>query len=107
VASPLTSGASFRCCLIRTTNPAAGNPSRLRNRLAWCSRLISSCAASLALTLGYPATAAAEPQQPKCPRNTVTIGNQGQVVSPPAQNQICDDDETGLLGSVPVLGGLF
>jgi hypothetical protein len=25
----------------------------------------------------------------------------------PAQNQICDDDETGLLGSVPVLGGLF
>jgi hypothetical protein len=79
----------------------SGTP-RLRRIL-----LISSCAASLALTLGYPATAAAEPQQPKCPRNTVTIGNQGQVVSPPAQNQICDDDETGLLGSVPVLGGLF
>jgi hypothetical protein len=59
------------------------------------------------IALGYPAAAGAAPQQQeKCPKNTVTIGNQGQVISPPAQNQICDDDPTGLLGSVPVLGSL-
>jgi hypothetical protein len=63
-------------------------------------------ATSVALALGYPAAAGAEPQQQKCPKNTVTIGNQGQVISPPAQNEICDDDQTGLLGGVPVLGSL-
>ena len=54
----------------------------------------------------YPATAAAEP--PVCPKNTVTIGNQGQVVNVPQYSQVCDDDPTGdgLLGDLPVLGNL-
>jgi len=63
-------------------------------------------AALIALALGYPATAAAEP--PVCPKNTVTIGNQGQVVNVPQFSQVCDDDPTGdgLLGDLPVLGNL-
>ena len=63
-------------------------------------------AALVALALGYPATAAAEP--PVCPKNTVTIGNQGQVVNVPQFSQVCDDDPTGdgLLGDLPVLGNL-
>jgi hypothetical protein len=62
-------------------------------------------AALIALALGYPATAAAEP--PVCPKNTVTIGNQGHVVNVPQQSQVCDDDPTGgLLGDLPVLGNL-
>jgi hypothetical protein len=63
-------------------------------------------AALIALALGYPATAAAEP--PVCPKNTVTIGNQGQVVNVPQYSQVCDDDPTGdgLLGDLPVLGNL-
>ena len=40
-------------------------------------------AALVALALGYPATAAAEP--PVCPNYTVTIGNQGQVVDVPRE----------------------
>ena len=61
-------------------------------------------AALVALALGYPATAAAEP--PVCPNYTVTIGNQGQVVNVP-QSQVCDDDPTdGLLGDLPLVGNL-
>ena len=59
----------------------------------------------VALALGYPGTAAAEPQS--CPKNTVTIGNQGQVINVPQQSQVCDDDmNDGLLGDLPVLGNL-
>jgi hypothetical protein len=59
----------------------------------------------VALALGYSATAAADP--PACPKNTVTIDNQGQVIKPPQQSQVCDDDPTGgLLGDLPVLGNL-
>jgi hypothetical protein len=62
-------------------------------------------AALVALALGYPATAAAEP--PVCPQNTVTIGNQGQVVKVPQYTQLCDDDQTGgLLGNSPLVGNL-
>jgi hypothetical protein len=59
-----------------------------------------------ALSFGYPATAAAEP--PACPKNTVTIGNQGQVVNVPQQSQVCDDDpmSDGLLGDLPMMGNL-
>jgi hypothetical protein len=59
----------------------------------------------IALALGYSATAAADP--PACPKNTVTIGNQGQVINVPQQSQVCDDDMSGgLLGDVPLLGNL-
>jgi hypothetical protein len=60
----------------------------------------------VALALSYPTTAAAEP--PVCPKNTVTIGNQGQVINVPQQSQVCDDDPTndGLLGDLPLLGNL-
>jgi len=62
-------------------------------------------ASLVALALSCPATAAPEP--PACPKNTVTIGNQGQVVNVPQQSQVCDDDPTGgLLGDLPVLGNL-
>ncbi|HVQ52408.1 MAG TPA: hypothetical protein VMS92_20410 [Mycobacterium sp.] len=63
-------------------------------------------AALVALALGYPATASAEP--PVCPKNTVTIGNQGQVINVPQFSQVCDDDPQngGLLGDLPVLGNL-
>jgi hypothetical protein len=62
-------------------------------------------AAFVALALGYSATAAAEP--PVCPKNTVTIDNQGEVVNVPQQSQVCDDDMNGgLLGDLPVLGNL-
>jgi hypothetical protein len=59
-----------------------------------------------ALALGYSAAAAADPQV--CPKNTVTIGNQGQVVNLPQYSQVCDDDPTsgGLLGNLPVVGSL-
>jgi hypothetical protein len=74
---------------------------RLRRNL-----LASFGATLLALALGCPATAAAEP--PVCPKNTVTIGNQGQVVNVPQYSQVCDDDpqNDGLLGDLPVLGNL-
>jgi hypothetical protein len=76
---------------------------RLRRTL-----LASFGATLLAVALGYPATAAAGP--PACPKNTVTIGNQGQVVNVPQHSQVCDDDpiggEDGLLGGLPVLGNL-
>jgi hypothetical protein len=59
----------------------------------------------VALALGYPGAAAAQP--PTCPKNTVTINNQGQIVNVPQQSQVCDDDPTGgLLGDLPVLGNL-
>lgn len=62
-------------------------------------------AALVALALGYPATAAADP--PVCPKNTVTIGNQGQVVNVPQFSQVCDDDPAdGLLGDLPLVGNL-
>jgi hypothetical protein len=70
--------------------------------------LTSLSAALLAVAVAFPAVAGAKPPpQQHCPKNTVTIGSQGQIVSPPARNQVCDDDQTGLLGSLPVLGGLF
>jgi hypothetical protein len=77
---------------------------RLRRNL-----LASFGATLLALALGCPATAAAEP--PACPKNTVTIGNQGQVINVPQHSQVCDDDPTsstgdGLLGDLPVVGNL-
>ena len=56
------------------------------------------------LALSYPATADGEP--PACPKNTVTINNQGQVVEVPQQSQVCDDDMNGLLGDLPLLGNL-
>jgi len=62
------------------------------------------CATFVALALSYPGTAAAEP--PACPKNTVTINNQGQVVEVPQQSQVCDDDMNGLLGDLPLLGNL-
>jgi hypothetical protein len=61
-------------------------------------------ATCVALALGCPATAVAEPQA--CPKNTVTIDNQGQVIDLPQQSQVCDDDPLGLLGDLPVLGNL-
>ena len=67
-------------------------------------RILFAVVGLAALAIGYPATAAAEP--PVCPKNTVTIGNQGQVVNVP-QSQVCDDDPLGgLLGDLPVLGNL-
>jgi hypothetical protein len=62
----------------------------------------------VALALTCSATAAAKPPPaPVCPKNTVTIGNQGQVVNVPQDSQVCDDDPTGgLLGDLPVLGNL-
>jgi hypothetical protein len=53
----------------------------------------------------FAATAAAAP--PVCPKNTVTIGNQGQVINVPQHSQVCDDDPTGgLLGDLPLVGNL-
>ena len=74
-------------------------PSHLR-------RILFAVLGAAALAIGYPATAAADP--PVCPKNTVTIGNQGQVVNVPQQSQVCDDDPMsgGLLGDLPVLGNL-
>jgi hypothetical protein len=63
-------------------------------------------AAAMAVALGYPATAAAEPA---CPKNTVTIGNQGEVINLPGDSQVCDDDvvgSDGLLSNLPLLGSL-
>ena len=52
------------------------------------------------------AALAADP--PTCPKNTVTIGNQGQVINVPQQSQVGDDDPMsgGLLGDLPVVGNL-
>ena len=68
-------------------------------------RFLLLFAAAIAVALGYPAVAGAEPV---CPKNTVTIGNQGQVINVPAESQVCDDDPAsdGLLGNLPVLGNL-
>jgi hypothetical protein len=68
-------------------------------------RILFAVLGVAALAIGFPAIAAAEP--PVCPKNTVTIGNQGQVVNVP-QSQVCDDDPMsgGLLGDLPVLGNL-
>jgi hypothetical protein len=89
----------------------AGKPPRLGDiMISAAPRLRRASAASffaalVALALGYPATATAEP--PVCPKNTVTIGNQGQVVNVPQFSQVCDDDPTGgLLGDLPLVGGL-
>jgi hypothetical protein len=62
--------------------------------------------AAVVLALAGAATAAAEPTA--CPKNTVTIGNQGQVVNVPQFSQVCDDDPVsgGLLGDLPLLGNL-
>jgi hypothetical protein len=63
-------------------------------------------AAAMAVALGYPATAAAEPV---CPKNTVTIDNQGTVINVPGDSQVCDDDpmgSDGLLSNLPLLGNL-
>ena len=69
-------------------------------------RILLAALGAAALALGCPATAAAEPTA--CPNNTVTIGNQGQVLNVPPQSQVCDDDpmSDGLLGDLPVLGNL-
>ena len=59
----------------------------------------------VASALTFAATAAAAP--PVCPKNTVTINNQGQEVNVPQHSQVCDDDPTGgLLGDLPLLGNL-
>jgi hypothetical protein len=67
-------------------------------------RLIAGTSiAFVAIGLGYPAIAAADP---KCPANAVRI--QGEVVPAPA-NQMCDNDPVdndGLLGGLPVAGNL-
>jgi hypothetical protein len=69
-------------------------------------RILLAALGTAALAIGYPATATAEPTV--CPKNTVTIGNQGQVINVPQQSQVCDDDpmNDGLLGDLPVLGNL-
>jgi uncharacterized cupredoxin-like copper-binding protein len=69
-------------------------------------RILLAALATATLALSYPATAAAEPTV--CPKNTVTIGNQGKVINVPQQSQVCDDDpmNDGLLGDLPVLGNL-
>jgi opacity protein-like surface antigen len=61
-------------------------------------------AASMAFVFAAAASAA-----PDCPKNTVTINNQGKVITVPAQSQVCDDDpftNDGLLGNLPVVGNL-
>jgi len=69
-------------------------------------RILLAALGAAVLALGYPATATAEPTA--CPNNTVTIGNQGQVLDVPPKSQVCDDDlvSDGLLGDLPVLGNL-
>ena len=69
------------------------------------TRMLFAALGATTLALGYPALAGADPV---CPKNTVTIGNQGQVVNVPQESQVCDDDMTsdGLLGDLPVLGNL-
>ncbi|WP_041312032.1 hypothetical protein [Mycobacterium sp. JS623] len=72
---------------------------------AWHRRVAAALGRARWLS-GHPGPAAAEP--PVCPKNTVTIGNQGQVINVPQQSQVCDDDPTmgGLLGDLPLLGNL-
>jgi hypothetical protein len=67
--------------------------------------LLAAGTAAIAFALGYPATATAAPA---CPKNTVTVGNQGQVINLTPASQVCDDDPRGdgLLGDTPVLGNL-
>jgi hypothetical protein len=63
---------------------------------------------AISITVALPAVASAEPR-PACPKNTVTIGNQGQVITVPQQTQVCDDDPMGgdgLLGDLPLVGNL-
>jgi hypothetical protein len=69
-------------------------------------RIVLAALVTATLALGCPAVAAAQP--PVCPKNTVTIGNQGKVINVPQQSQVCDDDPTsgGLLGDLPLLGNL-
>jgi uncharacterized cupredoxin-like copper-binding protein len=72
-------------------------------------RLIAASLFAVSTTIALPAVASAEPQPPACPKNTVTIGNQGQVITVPQQSQVCDDDPMGgdgLLGNLPVVGNL-
>jgi hypothetical protein len=78
----------------------------LETMMTATSRIVLAAMAAAAVAFGYPAAAAAEPSA--CPKNTVTIGNQGQVVNVPQQSQVCDDDpmNEGLLGDLPVLGNL-
>jgi hypothetical protein len=69
-------------------------------------RLLLAALGATVFTLAWPATATAQPEV--CPKNTVTIGNQGKVINVPQHSQVCDDDPTGdgLLGDLPVLGNL-
>jgi uncharacterized cupredoxin-like copper-binding protein len=69
-------------------------------------RILLAAFAVATLALGYPAAAGADATA--CPKNTVTIGNQGQVISVPQRSQVCGDDpiNDGLLGNLPVLGNL-
>jgi uncharacterized cupredoxin-like copper-binding protein len=71
-------------------------------------RLMAAILSAISITVALPAVASAEPQ-PACPKNTVTIGNQGQVITVPQQTQVCDDDPMGgdgLLGDLPLVGNL-
>ena len=71
-------------------------------------RLMAAILSAISITVALPAVASAEPR-PACPKNTVTIGNQGQVITVPQQTQVCDDDPMGgdgLLGDLPLLGNL-
>ncbi|MGX9791384.1 hypothetical protein [Mycobacterium sp. MMS18-G62] len=71
-------------------------------------RLIAAGFFAVSTTVALPAAASAEPQ-PACPKNTVTIGSQGKVITVPQQTQVCDDDPMGgdgLLGDLPVVGNL-
>jgi hypothetical protein len=68
--------------------------------------MLLAAGAVAVLALNGAATAAADPAV--CPKNTVTIGNQGQVINVPQYSQVCDDDPQsgGLLGDLPLLGNL-
>jgi hypothetical protein len=71
-------------------------------------RIIAATMFAVSITIALPAVASAEPV-PVCPKNQVTIGNQGEVITVPQENQVCDDDPTGgdgLLGDLPVVGNL-
>ena len=71
-------------------------------------RLMAAILFAVSITVALPAVASAEPL-PACPKNTVTIGNQGQVITVPQQTQVCDDDPMGgdgLLGDLPLVGNL-
>jgi uncharacterized cupredoxin-like copper-binding protein len=71
-------------------------------------RLMAAILFAVSISVALPAVASAQPR-PACPKNTVTIGNQGQVITVPQQSQVCDDDPVGgdgLLGDLPLVGNL-